>query len=969
MSIIKSNKLNILADKLFDSVMNNDFFNTKEILISSRKMESFLKSYFLKRNDGILMDVKFDTLNNGLLSLFNTTKKIASTNEMVLAIINYLSNNKVEELYDYLNDNNNTLRGIKIYDVSSSLARLYIDYENDNRINELIDYKKTIYDNMIMYLNDNNLDTLYHIFKTNTFTINKDFSIFGIAKYTKLEEEIINKYKEKNNIDEYILEIDSLCYNNKIDIIRVPSKLREIEVLHSKICDLILNENVKYSDILVVANNLSEYETTISRVFNQDNVDYPNIPYFVNASKAKSNEVLNGLRRLKNILDKGYFTRLDFINLAQNKVVQRIREITDEDVSNFTDTIVAINTFRGIGKNTDGFRIDDWVYARNRLLLSKITDSSGDDNLDKLTIDDRDYLPYTKIGMDNDSIVKFISLMDDIVNIMNVYNGITTITKDNAIIFKEALDRFFSIKEDDEIEINGYYKKASLMLDMIISNDLKNININTILYLLISCAESSSRNRGELYSSGISFTTFDPNTILSAKYVFFLNADSKNLPLTKNKNTFAPKDELVDYEDEENAFNLYYQNAEHFYISYIYKDLKTGEDYYLSNFVKDLFKKQNIDIEEDKIKTISIDETREWNELYTKKEFKNKDFRNGLLKRNNGDNNEEEKIDYINVIDTTITTGQIAKYLNEPLEYKANRLFGYADKTNENLKDEFEIFSLNNLEYHTLFKRLIEILNDNHEIDLNNIKEEDLEKIDNIREIFNLRKELPNLSEYYNESSFCELVDGARFFFDYLNSLDAPIEYLKLNDLNLESNNTEWTLSNNNKFFRLIGNYRTYLLPKDITTLSKKDMLELYAISLMDIVSLNDDNEYSIRIIAGYDPKKETIEDEKYTITRKEAIELLNKIYEDMNNYSYNYLFPYKSIERKLAKNLDELISKIYDPQSGVWSYFSDKKLFDYEKQLGYTYDNFKNEYDAIRSKQVKLFKFLEEKGGDSNED
>lgn len=1104
MSVIKSNKLNDLANVLFENIINDeDFFHTKEVLVSSRKMESFLKSYFLKENDGILMNVKFDTLNNGLLSFFNTDKKIADISEMTLAIIYYLSNNKIKELDDYLNDSNNTIRGIKIYDVSTSLAKLFFDYESGYRIDELDEYKRKIYDNMIKLLNENNLDTLYHIYKTTGIKVDKDFSIFGIVKYTKLEEEIINKYKQFNNINEYLLELDPTDYSKEIEIIKAPSKLREIECIHSKICDLLLNTNCNYSDILVVGSNLSDYETTISRVFNQDNVDYPNIPYYIDASKQKDNEVLNGLKRLKNIVDKGYFTRLDLINLAQNKIIQYIREITDEDVQNFADTIISINTHRGIGKNTDEFRVDDWVYAKNRLLLSKITDSSGDDDLDKLNIDGRDYLPYTRIGMDNNAIVKFISLVDDVVNLINIYNNIKIIDKGNIIQFKEAIDRFFSIKEDDEIEVNSYYKKASQMLDMIIFNNYENININTILYLLISCAERTTRNRGELYSSGISFTSFDINNVLAAKYVFFLNCDSKNLPVKKNKNTFANSTDLINYDDEENAFNLYYQNSKYFYVSYVYKDLKTGEDYYLSNFIKDVFKKQNKALKEEDLEAISIDETRDWSELYTKKEFINKDFRNGLLIGNVG-TNETNNNELINVVDTTITTSQMAKYLYEPLEYKANRLFGYGDKTNENLKDEFEIFDVNNLEEMSIFKTILErllilpdisvkniiVLNEedeeyteekyekyvndvfkiiedyvpnyelskygelnipemykkmayfyayneymnylklieaieyeddiDDEFDPDEIRDEENEEdkeiinadyrfsfddfinylksseidldipnrpqivleysflmlkfqrmiiellIDDIRKKMNLRKMLPDINETWNEKTFYDIYERSNFLLEYIKTIPGDINYSFINDLRIEKDNKEWVLLNNRKVFRVISDEkRTYIMPKDLSNLSNKDLLELYVISLMDIAALNDDCDYSIDLIFEKNGKIKT--NNYHLKGYVEAVSLLNEIYENMNDYSNNKFLPYSLIERTRFQTLDDLVSSMYAPNSIFWGYFSDKKLFEYEKELGYSEKDFLIEIDDMICKHIKIIKFLQNENGDDS--
>ena len=88
-----------------------------------------------------------------------------------------------------------------------------------------------------------------------------------------MEEAIINKYQlykkysfEKENIK-----------TNKLEIIKAPNKQKEIENIHSKICQILLNDDVTFSDFLVVGTNLVEYESTINRVFNQDDKEFPNI--------------------------------------------------------------------------------------------------------------------------------------------------------------------------------------------------------------------------------------------------------------------------------------------------------------------------------------------------------------------------------------------------------------------------------------------------------------------------------------------------------------------------------------------------------------------------------------------------------------------------------------------------------------------------------------------------------------------
>ena len=81
--------------------------------------------------------------------------------------------------------------------------------------------------------------------------------------------------------------------------------------------------------------------------------------------------------------------------------------------------------------------------------------------------------------------------------------------------------------------------------------------------------------------------TYNVDSILSAKYVFFLNASSNELPRLKVKSELDLRNyDITEKEKMENAFFIQYQNAFKFYISYVDKDLKTDEDFFKSSFVK-----------------------------------------------------------------------------------------------------------------------------------------------------------------------------------------------------------------------------------------------------------------------------------------------------------------------------------------------------------------------------------------------
>ena len=69
-------------------------------------------------------------------------------------------------------------------------------------------------------------------------------------------------------------------------------------------------------------------------------------------------------------------------------------------------------------------------------------------------------------------------------------------------------------------------------------------------------------NRADYFVRGITFADFDVNSILSAKYVFFLNTSSKELPIQEIKSELdLRKEDTSTLAKQEQSFFIQYQNA------------------------------------------------------------------------------------------------------------------------------------------------------------------------------------------------------------------------------------------------------------------------------------------------------------------------------------------------------------------------------------------------------------------------
>ena len=930
---MKLQKLDDLAKDLSERIKDDkaNIFKTKVVIVPSNKLASYYKAYYLKNNDTVLMNVKFINIKQGLLSLFDTNLNLATREDITNFVLKYLANNEVESLKTYL-DKNQADYGIKLFDAAKELTNLFMQYEEDLKIDCLEEGKKNIYKAVIDELQAANLTTLYQL-NTNTKMLNKgEIYFFGFFAYSKLEQDIINKYKQIGVATEFNLEYKSEK-TKKMKIKAAPNKLREIEELHSQICKILVEENVTYSDFLVVGTNLDEYENTIARVFNQDGVEFPNLPYCIKSSKMVNNNAYNAMRLLKEIVNKGFYSRLDFDNLINNNAIKKSYNILDEDINNFERTLIDTNTYRG----------SDFSYIRKRLLISKICDINDEDTI--LNVEGKDYIPYTRIGLNDDAIVKFIKLSDDLDNLIKVFSDNKIINENNYEEIKKAFDEILSVKDENQIETNSSYKFITKTFEFLHNNNIYNYPLDTMLAVLIDSAKRSISGEGEIYSSGISFVEFDANTVLSAKYIFFINTSANNLPIKKTRNAFDING-LIDYKQERLAFNLYFTNCEKFFVSFVITNLKSGEDYFLSDFVKSLddeiltldeYLDKDKKFDEKLLPRVSLDENRSWKEIYTKRGSNNRVYYEKLLSKKEP----RDQIPISPLVSKNITTSELGSFLDEPLQSKANRLFGFEDETDKKINEEYEPFALNNLDNAIIFKEIFKKLTDNDELD-----EEKF--IDKLKKEFSLSKRVPNITADIETSIIKSLVTSANKLKQSLDEI-GNYKVLTLDDLIID----DVTISNNSEFIRIIdGNNRTYQAIKAKEP-KYKDIFTLYIISLVDVCQSKGDNLSTIilpednKIIKTFEINPNTARDKL-----KEIIVAFNDYSKEENKFFDSSLLK-ETFDNKYA-DLSDLVSGFHD-DNGFWSFFAFKKLFDKYNDLGYGEDSYLKNIKEYQEKMRKL--------------
>ncbi len=940
--------LSLLADTLISKIKEKtDCFETTTIVFPNIVSEQFFKSYWLKtQNDNVLMNVEFKRINDVLPSLVDQPNyKLINKSNLTQIILTILTNDSggiIPQKYKSYYENN----CVKLYDFAISLANLFLSYYKDNYFSssEFINsWQYPLYQKIIGICSNNDLGTIeLPIVRTNS---NKKIYFFGFNKFDKVYRDLIDKC---NFVYEYALTLDENIIPN-YEIYIAPSKLREIEHIHSLVSSLLLNGSHP-SDFLVIAPNISEYENEIERVFHQNDINFPNIPYVIRNTKKIKSDLTSALASLFNVSKKGFFTRLDFYDLLTNPLIALKRNISPTDVDNYMNTIINLNIFRDHPFN------NDWDYLKKRLLLSKISSINFTDKI--VSLSDKDYLPYSNISFSDGSIINLISIINDLNAFTKLINSKKYI--DNELIdnLKIELDKWLFI-DDETSSSNKEYRNIICSLNTFKKLDSKNIPIDLLAFTLLDCTSYSSIQKGNAFIDGITFVDYDINLVYSANRIFFIGASSNNIPKVTTKSELDIRDTKND-NDDELTFKLLSQNAlEKLYISYVYIDLKDDTEYYLSPVIDVLNKKAHKYLDNQFYK-IPLDETREYRELFTRKEFSDKEYFKNLLSNKSHEVmnvNETSKEDSI-IFYESLTTRQLANFLKEPLKEKASYLFNKDNDIEEEIKNEYEPFSLDILnEYKLSDKIIFSMINSSFEYN-------------SMLSVIELSNLIPTINKEYEDTLYSNIVNECSKTINTIKDVTRN-NYQIINPRSLKiltTNNENWTLSSNDYIaISISGNTRTYMELKLIQNKSHRlvQFLNLYINSLLDISSINDDNVYHIVLSKGLNQKD--IDDKykdrcswEFDITSSEATKILNNLHYEFGNYTHNVFAPLKYVQNNI-NSYTNLIKDISDKD--VWKFFPFAKLFNHYSDLGYEQTTFTSTvFLSELNKQLEHIKFLDKK-------
>ena len=526
---------------------------------------------------------------------------------------------------------------------------------------------------------------------------------------------IQNAIAQDYNVDSADLKDDG-----SITITSVPSKIKELEIVHSEICKLLKDRGATLKDILVLAPNIDEYKSEIATVFNQveeqdpeNKENYPFIPSSIVDFSGQNSSVLDALQTLYAVLKNGGLTRKSFFAFTKNFIIQSKYGITDDDMADvFQKWIEDMRVYRVHQDNN----VDDWENAVNRLLVAKLTNKPV--FFDKsVTIEP--IMPFSDFDTEDDDLVtKFVHVFYDIKQRwVQEFKDKTILDSVDIKKLKSFLDDLLLCDNSRDVRLfkeTVVYEKISQKLDQYQEVGLP-ISMEYLMLSLIDIASNVRFNTGTVFTRGVTFTSLLANRILPAKYVFIIGMSSDNFPGTNRKISLDRRlqqegdDSILD--KDKNAFLCQMMaTSDELHISFVDTDLQTDNTFYPS-YILDVLQ-QYTDI---KTKKEKVDETRNWGELYTPRERRNRQMYIDLNSQCKQDAQKETLPPSKKDLPDTVRIRQFRYFLENPLKCYADRVFGF--ETDDTSGQELEDIALNALSESELKKAVIKpFLQDNKKL-------------------------------------------------------------------------------------------------------------------------------------------------------------------------------------------------------------------------------------------------------------
>jgi exodeoxyribonuclease V gamma subunit len=475
---------------------------------------------------------------------------------------------------------------------------------------------------------------------------------------------------------------------------------------------------------------------------------------------------------------------------------------------------------------------------------------------------------------------------------------------------------------------------------------------------------------------------FIPNRIIPVKHLFFIGGDSMNFPGAKQHNTLDLRKFCTPWpgDDSPIAKRRYaflcqlMSTSESFHISYVNQDIRKDAELYPTSVVNDIrrFLVNSIQsncgnetISQAEVwpeRKISLDETRDFDELYTQKSLRSKRAFLNMMQDGFAHVSPQNVAPKNVSINTTIKCPEriplytLSNFLKDPFMFRVSQMLAESD-TDDPEKELFEPIHFDALQKSSLLKMMVAAELSHEDEELEKFKRESLYKGNMPDGIFG-KKFLAEV-----ESSKNAIL--AQMGESLINQIKDSWSYKsKIQDMQFSRNNSEkWTLSgtldwcdsdNLEKITHMVAVSSSTKAP------SREKFLSPYVKSLAVIAarangaSANKTQTIQISIYNSDISSEATTA--TVSMTPVKAQELLQDIYTaafgDETNRPFSKAVPASLLDSTQIKDIRSFKDQLL---KGPWEYFDKKSLFDPITDVGFDANDFANQWKEASEKMKSL--------------
>ena len=737
--------------------------------------------------------------------------------------------------------------------------------------------------------------------------------------------------------------------DHSLSLTAAPSALREMEALHTEVCNL-LQGGTRLDEMIVVSPNLDLYRTAIEQVFNAAKKDSPfYIPFTITDYPEKDSLIENAIGNLFEIHQQGYISRPAFFSLVKNPVVQSSLSIDPDYIDAWEQWIVNMNVFRHGGK----IREDDWEHCVNQLLLSQVSASPFHFN-------DDGYIPYADIESGNkDSVQKFIECIDSLRKwIAFAREGLDSGDKHNAQQLEKMLSYWVSIPASEERftnEKNIWHKIQNAL-------DLLNIQFDAgadfiswkIVQQTVKCACKNFRGgSNRLFNGGLTFMKFSVNRTIPAKHIFFIGANASVFPGRKKQNTMDLRTQAARWPGDDSVIdrNCYtflcqlMSATDGFHISYINRNLQKDEELFPASVVRDLqffIGNSGVPCAEAFVeKKIPLDETRPNEELFTLRAIRNKNsLYQAVTQEAQAETPPAQKP---SILPDKVSVREFKLFFDDPFRFQLAKSVRLPSIEENPEKELFEPIDLKPYDKSKLLKEFVHsILND----DFNGYTKTEQEWI--------LKRKFPN--GIFGEMVQQKANDMAMDISHKIQSGDflIPATYQEKREALLNNGAHLWTLTTTLDWYSQLDEHKHILFTVKKSGGSTADFVKMYLDALLMASSSSTKDAMETFFLRIYLCSSDSPQEVSFAIEPAFASQLLEAMFERAFIQKYGKCAPLQLFSDALIQSFADYRYKL-TCQNGPWEYFDGKNLFAPEKFSGFSIDNFKEEWITAIKEQTQF--------------